>query len=625
MAEIIGGVKVAGFISPTDSNDTYPVTDSIYGIDGLRNYSGDTSVLNTIPTSRRRAGMIVGVENGSKYYKLKSAPWNDTLSDWEEFNVAGGANGQVQYNNNGITSGATSFEYDTITGNVGLGTGATATPAKLTVVGDVRLNGIVSGEHTVTLPSGLTWMNQKFYVKHTTGSGLLNRVQIELEEDGVVTSRLIGEEVFVINSKSTNQPAATLQGQTAFVQQHGSGNLSSMVGGRFLVGGDGTGIVDYASYIAGLSGPVDYPFHINNFVGLEYGQFPGLGGGGVDNAWGIVVGNVNGSNTARGIETQVNLFSAGTKHNLYIAGTAPSFFNASVGIGVTNPDPSSILDITSTNKGLLIPRISTVQRNTIGSPANGLQVYNTDTNKVNTYNNLTAQWEEVGTKPNSMTNAARLAISGGSLTDGLTIYDTNWQCDFRYNSSGAYWQQLNRPRHTLTVANTLSNPVNGYRVWLTDLNTEAVYNNTWTYTIEVRKPSNTSRANDATATADPDLQINIGAGVWEFEIQLYSTFPLSAVGARFSVDGPITVTPINNFVGTAMLGNGISTLTVASGLLGTLEVVNTFLSTSGSIWAKGTWVTLSSGTFRVKWGQGTSSANALTINQYSYLKMTKKG
>ena len=33
----LGGVKITGFISPTDTNDTYAVIDPIYGIDGLRN------------------------------------------------------------------------------------------------------------------------------------------------------------------------------------------------------------------------------------------------------------------------------------------------------------------------------------------------------------------------------------------------------------------------------------------------------------------------------------------------------------------------------------------------------------------------------------------------------------
>ncbi len=42
------------------------------------------------------------------------------------------------------------------------------------------------------------------------------------------------------------------------------------------------------------------------------------------------------------------------------------------------PDASSMLDVSSTNKGLLIPRMTTSQRTAISSPATGLLVYQTD-------------------------------------------------------------------------------------------------------------------------------------------------------------------------------------------------------------------------------------------------------
>ncbi|NER15239.1 hypothetical protein GWK08_17415 [Leptobacterium flavescens] len=49
-----------------------------------------------------------------------------------------------------------------------------------------------------------------------------------------------------------------------------------------------------------------------------------------------------------------------------------------VGIGTSTPDPSSILDINSTDKGLLIPRMSESQRNSITSPVAGLMIYQID-------------------------------------------------------------------------------------------------------------------------------------------------------------------------------------------------------------------------------------------------------
>ncbi|NQY28434.1 MAG: tail fiber domain-containing protein [Flavobacteriaceae bacterium] len=51
---------------------------------------------------------------------------------------------------------------------------------------------------------------------------------------------------------------------------------------------------------------------------------------------------------------------------------------AQVGIGTTTVDPSAELEIYSTDKGVLAPRMTQVQRITIGTPAEGLLVYQTD-------------------------------------------------------------------------------------------------------------------------------------------------------------------------------------------------------------------------------------------------------
>lgn len=51
------------------------------------------------------------------------------------------------------------------------------------------------------------------------------------------------------------------------------------------------------------------------------------------------------------------------------------------------PDSSAILDIASTIRGILIPRMSTIQRDAIVRPANGLQIYNTTNNTIDIYRN----------------------------------------------------------------------------------------------------------------------------------------------------------------------------------------------------------------------------------------------
>ncbi len=63
---------------------------------------------------------------------------------------------------------------------------------------------------------------------------------------------------------------------------------------------------------------------------------------------------------------------------------------AQIGIGTTSPDASSVLDMTSTTQGVLIPRMTTTQREAISAPAIGLQVYDTTTTSIWSYNG--ASW-----------------------------------------------------------------------------------------------------------------------------------------------------------------------------------------------------------------------------------------
>jgi hypothetical protein len=50
---------------------------------------------------------------------------------------------------------------------------------------------------------------------------------------------------------------------------------------------------------------------------------------------------------------------------------------AQVGIGTTIPDASSALDVSSTSKGFLMPRLTTTERDNVSLPATGLMIFNT--------------------------------------------------------------------------------------------------------------------------------------------------------------------------------------------------------------------------------------------------------
>lgn len=74
---------------------------------------------------------------------------------------------------------------------------------------------------------------------------------------------------------------------------------------------------------------------------------------------------------------------------------ASSTLRAQVAINTdgSNPNPAALLDVKSTDKGMLIPRMTTSQRTAITTLADGLSVYDTDTKSFWFYNNST--WSEL--------------------------------------------------------------------------------------------------------------------------------------------------------------------------------------------------------------------------------------
>lgn len=107
----------------------------------------------------------------------------------------------------------------------------------------------------------------------------------------------------------------------------------------------------------------------------------------------------------------LSFMSAGAnKWSFYSAGTAKSFFNGQVGIGQSTPDASAKLQIDSTTQGLLIPRMTTTQKNAISSPATSLLVFDTVLGEFDYYTG--AAWAAVG----GTTLHVPLAQPGGRLT-----------------------------------------------------------------------------------------------------------------------------------------------------------------------------------------------------------------
>ena len=113
------------------------------------------------------------------------------------------------------------------------------------------------------------------------------------------------------------------------------------------------------------------------------------------------------------------------------------FFNAvlcqNIGINEPNPDNSAILEMTSTERGLLIPRMTTGERDIIPSPANSLLIFNTSTQCFEAWNQPSTSWVAFGcigcTVPTAVTASAapNPICVGSTLTlTGSATDATSW-------------------------------------------------------------------------------------------------------------------------------------------------------------------------------------------------------
>lgn len=109
----------------------------------------------------------------------------------------------------------------------------------------------------------------------------------------------------------------------------------------------------------------------------------------------------------------------------------PAF--SQIGIGTTTPDPKSILDLESTSKGLLIPRLSVAQQTTLagmlGAPEKGMIVTDAVSGKLLVWNgeafsdpaNISAN------SPLSVSATNQISINPGTQTGDLITWDgLNW-------------------------------------------------------------------------------------------------------------------------------------------------------------------------------------------------------
>ncbi|MEZ4962977.1 MAG: tail fiber domain-containing protein [Saprospiraceae bacterium] len=103
----------------------------------------------------------------------------------------------------------------------------------------------------------------------------------------------------------------------------------------------------------------------------------------------------------------------------------------SINAGGNDPDSSAMLDVQSTDKGMLIPRMTTAQRTAIASPASGLLVFDNETGSFWFYNG--SVWTELG-------GDNVWSLTGNAGTDTTTNFigtTDDMPLDFRVNNTRA--------------------------------------------------------------------------------------------------------------------------------------------------------------------------------------------
>lgn len=108
---------------------------------------------------------------------------------------------------------------------------------------------------------------------------------------------------------------------------------------------------------------------------------------------------------------------------IFLFGISGSIF-AQVGIGTTTPEASAALDVSSSDKGFLMPRMTTAQREAIVSPVIALKVFDTDTKSEWTY--IDGAWTESKAGVGKFIDGASadIAYYPGRVGIGLNTFST---------------------------------------------------------------------------------------------------------------------------------------------------------------------------------------------------------
>jgi len=316
------GYYCGDITSGTQANTPY----SFYAVDAnaFNYFAGSTSIGTTTPAARLH---VVGSGTSS--------------STWT-----------AQFHNSAGNNNALMIRDD---GNVGVGTSSPGARLQINTTGTTT--GLALNVLNNSSQTGLSVAdNGEVVIGYATGLRLgANRNSI----GGIYSSGTSGQESVIFRSNAV--PTVTNFVDVSFT--NGQGDISITSGTRSLTAIErgfnptsGNGVYN----LLRIGGTI-------NQTGTATGTTRGI----------LIGPSINSAFDYRAIE-----YSNNSGWGIYGAGTAKSYFAGNVAIGTTTQNASAAFEVASTTQGVLFPRMTTVQRDLIATPADGLVIYNTTDNKL---------------------------------------------------------------------------------------------------------------------------------------------------------------------------------------------------------------------------------------------------
>ena len=249
-----------------------------------------------------------------------------------------------------------------------------------------------------------------------------------------------------------------------------------------------------------------------------------------------------------------------------------------VGIGTNSPNASAILEVTSTTKGFLPPRMTTTERDAITTPATGLVIYNTTTNilEVNKGTPAIPVWAASGSflplaggtmtgdiagtsltlNKDGGTNTT--TIGGGTTTGAVTLGGTGTQSiDV---GTGAGVKTVTVGSSNTTSATTIQSGTGALTLTPAVTGTTVIGNTAGTGAITLGSSTGAQTTNVGTGSGASTVNIATGAGVNTVTIG-----GASGASATTIKSGTGALTLTSAVTGTTVIGNTAGTGTITLG------------------------------------------------------------